>query len=628
MSSTAITFLALGLFLVGVVAIVLSMRRLRRGQLSTPLALGLAIILIAAVSVAFAVFATNPSYDPTKDAAMPAREAHLYSEGFNLLPDAANGNAYVVGAAAATMLIRDGKQYISPPIFTRGGEQFHFTYSASGSGILTASCTWENEAHIEQGFGGLRQDVLTRTPLTTSSQMTYAVCLAPNDPDVANLRVTLSVAGGNASVTNLRLASDNIRVEQWPAGYDAALAFSFDWESAMGGPIHSRGMTQHDVQFAVTQGNEMRQGADNLALIFAQNSISATFYATGYDLLDGTSKSTSQDITYTWASAKNGWPTDYWTQHGWYSDDPFSSDSDPVGKAWYFGDQADRLHAAGHEIATHTFGHLYVRGTTSAELDADLTRWYQAAAARNLPPATTFAFPWRSSNSVDLPFYDVMRQHGIVSVTRLYEKDLHFPLTFSVALHSFADNANGNGGMLVVPDFLLGAGSAEEQASIASGEGTGLNVVSVNQAKQVIDADVALAGVTSFWNHPLAVIDPTSQQLWSQVAAYAASQRSAGRLWIAPVGNIVARHNAMREVQVIPFPQGDPTNPRILIADVHNPTAQPIADVTISVDGAIVAAVLGGKQASATPPLWQRGRLVIGTLAPGATIRVAVTVQQ
>ena len=59
MSNTAIAFLALGLFLVGVVAIILSMRRLRRGKLSTPLALGIAVIFIAAVSIVFAMFAST-----------------------------------------------------------------------------------------------------------------------------------------------------------------------------------------------------------------------------------------------------------------------------------------------------------------------------------------------------------------------------------------------------------------------------------------------------------------------------------------------------------------------------------------------------------------------------------------
>src|SRR5207253_42334 len=133
---------------------------------------------------------------------------------------------------------------------------------------------------------------------------------------------------------------------------------------------------------ATRRGLAMRQGADFLLNLFATNSISATFYATGYDLLDGNTeqRTFSGNQTYSCAKPKWGWATDYWTTHPWYSDDPFgTAQTDP---GWYFGDQADRLRAAGREIASHTFGHLYVRGSNPDELNTDLAECDRAAQAK------------------------------------------------------------------------------------------------------------------------------------------------------------------------------------------------------------------------------------------------------
>ncbi len=621
MSGLAINLFAVGIFIVGLAVVIFSIHRLRKGTLSLKVALPIAVLLIVGLSVAFAMLTSSPAPDPSKDPNMPDREQRLLLGGYNLLPGPVTLNPYLPSSSSLT--ISDTKQYISPPTLAHPGEAFHFTYTVTGTGSITSACTWEDEGHIEQGLkpgdgGGIREDVVGSHNLSASGQLVYGACTAPNDVKVANLRIVLKQAGGNASISGLRLAADSLHVEQWPDGRDAALGFSFDWESAMGGPIHSRGMTQHDVPFAVAQGMAMRTGTDNLIKIFADTNIHATFYATGYNLLDGSSGTNPLDQLYKWASPKNGWASDYWLTHTWYSDDPHGTDT--ANPAWYFGDQADRLRAAGHEIATHTFGHLYVRGATPDQLDADLSRWQAAAAAKGITDATTFAFPWRSSNSVDQPFYDVMRKHGIVAVTRLYEKDLHFPFSFSVAPKS--------GGMLVVPDFLLGSASAEETANTIAGEGQGLTVKGLNQAKQVVDADIAQRGVTSFWNHPLAVADPTSQQLWAGAAAYAAQQRDAGRLWVAPVGEVVARHNAVKQIRTTTLLREQQANQLNLVVDVYNPTDKPIAGVTVSADGEITSPLLGGKPVALDPALAKRGRLVIGTLEPLATIRVAMTVKQ
>jgi len=211
---------------------------------------------------------------------------------------------------------------------------------------------------------------------------------------------------------------DGVYIEQFPNGTQGAIAFSFDWESAMGGAVHSLGMAGHDPVGAAEHGMEMRQGADWLRDLFARHGITATFYATGYNLLDGNTerRTFAGDPVYEWASPRNGWASDWWLTHKWYGDDPYGTyQSNP---AWYFGDQTRELLRAGHEIAPHTFGHLYVRGTKLQELATDMDEWLSAAKSQGVPPPTTFAFPWRSSNSLTADFYKILWDRGMRAVTR------------------------------------------------------------------------------------------------------------------------------------------------------------------------------------------------------------------
>ena len=307
----------------------------------------------------------------------------------------------------------------------------------------------------------------------------------------------------------------------------------------------------------------MRQGADILRDIFATNAVSATFYATGYNLLDGNTerRTFAGNPTYSWAKPKWGWATDYWTTHPWYGDDPFGTvQSDP---AWYFGDQQDALRAAGHEIASHTFGHLYVRGATPEELDTDLGEWDRAAAARGLPPVQSFAFPWQSSNSLisagsgRSSFYDVLAAHGINSVTRIYPSDLRDHYTLSAVPLYISQTAQISPNISIMPDFLLGpplegAGDVAITGTIASGvdEARG-EVGNLDGAKQVIDTVLARRGVTSFWNHPEQLAtNPDVANTWRETVAYAAEQRKTG-LWIAPVSTIAGYMRDMRQVEVV-----------------------------------------------------------------------------
>lgn len=351
--------------------------------------------------------------------------------------------------------------------------------------------------------------------------------------EAATVRLEISNMGSLPLLVSAPyLALAGVNVEQHPDGRLGALAFSFDWESAMGGAVHSQGATTHDPQAAAQHGLRMRQGADWLNGLFIRNGISATFYATGYNLLDGNleQRKFNGDPTYKWAREKYNWSTDYWTTHPWFSDDPYGTyKTDP---AWYFGDQTRRLLAAGHEIAPHTFAHIYVRGSNLDEMSTDLAEWSKAAKAIGVPPATTFAFPWRSSNSLNADMYALLYRYGIRAVTRLYPLDVKDQYTIA-AVEKYP-------AISVMPDFLLGAPS-----SIASEEAGGAPI-SQEAGLRVIAETLARRGTTSFWTHPEQLGDDPSllkiRQVWQAVAEDAAKERDAGRLWIATVGDITAYH--------------------------------------------------------------------------------------
>jgi hypothetical protein len=347
---------------------------------------------------------------------------------------------------------------------------------------------------------------------------------------------------GDTGVTLIQIGlyPQGVYVEPHPNGTQGSIAFSFDWESAMGGPVHSQGMTVHDVAGATEHGLLMRQGAGWLNRLFMDHMINATFYATGYNLLDGNTQhlTFSGDPTYRWAAPKNNWNSTYWLTHGWYSDDPYGTDTtDP---AWYFGDQTRALLAAGHEIAPHTFGHLYVRGATTDQLATDMDEWLKAAKAQGVPPPSTFAFPWRSSNSLTADFYDILYDRGIRAVTRLYAPDLRDLYTLGAApVYSY---------MAVMPDFLLGSA-----ASTAGEEAAGAPI-GLDQGLAVISETLARRGTTSFWSHPeqmgdLPALKPV-RDTWTGVVEAAAKERDAGRLWIATVADITAFQRDVMSVTV------------------------------------------------------------------------------
>lgn len=423
-------------------------------------------------------------------------------------------------------------------------------------------------------------------------------------------------------VRNLSLSQTGVYIEPHPNGTQGSLAFSFDWESAMGGPIHSKGMTDHDPAQAEREGLAMRAGADWLSNLFAQHNIKATFYGTGYNLLDGNTvrRPFAGNPTYRWASPRNGWSSEYWLTQPWYGDDPFGTVQ--THPAWYFGDQTRRLLASGHEIAPHTFGHIYVRGSNPADLAADADEWLTAARAIGLPTPTTFAFPWRSSNSLTPDFYKVLHDRGITAVTRIYERDLKDLYTIGAA-PVYSDIA-------VMPDFLLG------RASTTTGEESAGQEIIAAEGLAVITETLSRRGTTSFWQHPDQLGGAPElnevRDAWQTVVSSAARERDNGRLNIATVADIVAYQ---RDVLSITATLNHDLQGWTL--RVNNALDKPISGVTLTLPGDAayvfstqvdVRTVHHPQQAltrvsDRDKPVYPARQLVLNDLKPGASsIRV------
>jgi peptidoglycan/xylan/chitin deacetylase (PgdA/CDA1 family) len=393
-----------------------------------------------------------------------------------------------------------------------------------------------------------------------------------------------------------KLSPLGVHVEPHPNAARASIAFSFDWESAMGGLIHSKG--GYDLQAAERRGVEMRQGAEWLNELFGRTKIAATFYSTGYNLLDGTEgkQTFAGDPTYQWARPKNGWADDYWTTHRWYSDDPYGDyETHP---AWYFGDLTRLLTGAGHEIASHTFGHLYVRGSNPEELGVDADEWLRAAKESGIPEPTTFAFPWRSSNSLTPDFYDVLYKRGIRAVTRIYERDMRDLYTL-YGVPPYPD-------MYVMPDFLLG----EREGDAMENEGG--EVIGAEQGLQVLTEAIARRGTTSFWTHPEELAPGPllggNRAAWEQVVSATARLRDSGSVWIATVADIVAYQSDIGKVSASLERGFLGWGGWKLI--VRNDSGKELSGVTLTMPGEVRTAGAGGTEVHFVRVTGQEGEIV------------------
>jgi len=428
-----------------------------------------------------------------------------------------------------------------------------------------------------------------------------------------NARIVAAAAGATAmqlalalppgvSVSNPALTPlDGGRLDPWPDYYRAALAFSFDWETAMGGLIHTRGGTvEHDVADAEARGIAMRNGAQFLRRTFDAYGLKATWYVNGYNFLTGNTerRQFAGNPTYTRYNMVNaGFLTNYWTSHPWYGDDPYGTEA--TNPAWYFGSLTKEWLADGQDIQSHSFGHLFIHsGITAQQLDDDLTAWDTVARENGVAPARSFAFPWGASNSLTAEYYAVFAKHGITNVTRFYDTK---PGTYEIG------TVPQRPSIRVMPDTQLLSGGEQETITNRGDE---------MMARRGIDLTLAGGGGWSLWTHPESVANPAAQALWGRVIGYAADRRKDG-LWVMPVTTVTSFAAARDALQVTSYHVGEQT-----AITVTNTGTSPVVSATLTLPRTPQRITFTGGNGL---PDQRESQVRLGTLGPGQTLTLTVT---
>jgi hypothetical protein len=498
------------------------------------------------------------------------------------------GNFTVTGSGHSFQLLGIANALQAPPLAVRAGQSFCVALQAiadspvsatklraifewrdrAGAPIATDASDWQTVRRWEGpgDRGGWSQLMASFTAPAEATNLAISFHPASDDRvylDAIHVRRTTN---DQQPTTNDQPTQSAVVVGAWPNGYQGALSFSFDWETAMGGLVHS-------LSDDATSGNpgerglRMRAGVTTTLDLFRPYGIRATYYANGYNFLLGNTEKRRfmGDPTFRWAmpatSDRKGWKSDRWTTTPWFADDPYgTAQSDP---AWYFGDLIPLLVHEKQDIQTHTFSHLYGGYASADDWRADLQAWREVAGERGTPMARSLAFPWSSSAGMSYANWEALEQAGITSVTRT---------SINLPQFQLADRANlrcrpvpGHERILACPDFYL-----HDRASVA-------------QAIVLIDKAIAVGGMIDLWAHTEEVVSPEQIAVWGQVVAYAARQRDAGQLWIAPLAEIADWQAAIADVSIENVElrsQSDESTP-MLSFTIHNGSQRDLSGVTL-----------------------------------------------
>jgi hypothetical protein len=342
---------------------------------------------------------------------------------------------------------------------------------------------------------------------------------------------------GSLAAPRPALAEGLPSVASWPFARRAAVAFTFDWETSMGGLVHSRSVNDPNAtEDHLLRGLRMREGITTTLAIFEPLGVRASYYATGYNFLLGNSERRTfmGDPTFAWASSANGWTSDRWTSTPWFADDPFGTiASDP---AWYFGDLVGPLRDGGHEIQSHTFAHIHGGLSDLSTWQSDLQTWNNIAAERGVAPAASLAFPWSSNAGMSDAAWDTLERAGIRSVTRLSDQAQYslWPSDADGVVHHPRCRwlPGREGRIMACPDFYL----TPERVSLA-----------LRQIEQAVEA----RGAIDLWAHTEEVTSPEQIAAWRRVVGLVASD---SRLWVAPLSEIAGWQAAIELLELRPQP--------------------------------------------------------------------------
>jgi peptidoglycan/xylan/chitin deacetylase (PgdA/CDA1 family) len=400
-------------------------------------------------------------------------------------------------------------------------------------------------------------------------------------------------AGEADATTSASEASEDggdlpIHIAPWPHGYEAAVSFSFDWETTMGGLIHSRSVGDpYADSDPVARGMRMREGITTTLRIFEPYGVQATYYANGYTFLMSNTTRTHflGNPIYPWATTTNRWLTDQWATTPWFAPDPYGTvDTHP---AWYFGDLVPVVAEAGHDIQSHTFSHFYGGFVQPQEWREDLALWNKVAAQHNIAPATSLAFPWSSSGGMSDESWDALVDAGITSVTRLSNQSQY---------NLFPQDANG---MVITPDCIPLPGHEQLLAC----PDFYLTPESATQAIEQINRARAVGGVIDLWAHTEEVISEEQRAAWEHVVHYAATDRT---VWVAPLREIAEWKRALASLHIRAKDANDTSNTSNIgdpcIYTITNESGRALDSITVRSSKPIYEAFLDNRALKVTNP--------------------------
>ncbi|MEF3274051.1 MAG: polysaccharide deacetylase family protein [Chloroflexus sp.] len=494
----------------------------------------------------------NPNLLPNADFALAGMVAGLPdgwgrgAGGVELRGPAVDGQGFDLdGDGRGLQLIGIANYVQTPPVIVQPGTTYCFTIAALTDSLLRSPTRVRLVFEWYDERGELHDQAVTpwqpvalwtpeRPPAGWSLIGGHArapamarmlrIRIEPSSDDRIYLDLPRLQHGGRALLAAQSLEPAlPLTIAPWPEGYRAAVAFTFDWETAMGGLVHSRSVDDPRAdEDPVQRGLRMRTGLLTSMAIFDRYNVRATYYATGYNFLMGNREQRQfmGNPVFSWASAANGWRSDQWTTRPWFDDDPYGTiATDP---AWYFGDQIELVLAAGHEIQSHTFSHLYGGYADVATWRADLEAWNAVAAERGVAHARSLAFPWSSSAGMSDANWDVIEQAGIRSVTRLSDYGPYnlFPTDERGLIRDPHCRwlPGREGRIIACPDFYLTP--ARRDLAIAQ-----------------IERTVAVGGMIDIWSHTEEVTSAAQQATWEDVVSYAVRR---GDIWVAPLSEIAS----------------------------------------------------------------------------------------
>ncbi len=515
--------------------------------------------------------------------------------GVQLRGPAVDGQGFDLdGDGRALQLIGIANYAQTPPVSVASGQRYCFSGFALTDSPLGSTARVRLVFRWIDAAGTTLADQVTRwqpvrlwspatrdwSPIRGSSvappgATALVVRIAPASDDRIYLDAMHLAKGGynlqEDQLPDIHLPPEFPKVLPWPGGRRAAVAFTFDWETAMGGLVHSRSLGDPNFdKDPLARGLRMREGITNTLAIFQPYHVRATYFATGYNFLLGNRERRSflNNPTFAWATKANGWTSERWTTTPWFADDPHGSvQSDP---AWYFGDLVPKLLGADHEIQSHTFSHIFGGYVDAATWQADLTAWDEVAAERGVPPARAIAFPWSSSSGLSDSDWDILEQAGITAVTRLSDQAQYnlFPLdTSGLVADSRCRWVPGREDrILACPDFYL----KPERADLALRQ---------------IERAVEQGGMIDIWAHTEEVTSPAQIAAWERVVRRAATDPA---IWVAPFSQIADWQRAVSHVKITALPDGR--------FQATNPSAADLVGLTLQLPTGMTTIDLGAGQ--------------------------------